>query len=333
MTDRDTPAALLDRQAIGRAFGRASASYDSVATIQAVARDELLSRLSHFKTTPDVVLDLGAGTGLAGESLRNHFPKAAVIGIDLALPMLQYARERVRGSRSSWQRIQDRLEHAFGDAFGRVFGAGNARRTGWIAADASALPLASSSVQVVFSNLMLQWCMPPDQTLAEVRRVLVPDGVFLFSTFGPSTLRELREAWASVDEYPHVNEFIDMHDLGSALTRAGFSEPVLDIDRMTQEFTRVQVLLKDLKELGANNSLLERRRSLTGKSRLNKMLDFYHQHNGKRASWEIIYGSAFASNSNVTTNARADTDSAGRSSETRIPLEAIKRKSPSSKSP
>jgi malonyl-CoA O-methyltransferase len=332
MTESDSSAALLDRQAIGRAFGRASSSYDSVAKIQAVARDELLSRLAHFKATPDVVLDLGAGTGLAGEGLRNRFPKASVIGIDLALPMLQYARERVRGSRSSWQRLQDRLGYALGDAFGRVFGVSNVRRTGWIAADASSLPLASNSVQVVFSNLMLQWCMPPDQALAEVRRVLAPDGLFLFSTFGPSTLRELREAWASVDEYPHVNDFIDMHDLGSALTRAGFSEPVLDIDRMTQEYTRVQDLLKDLKELGARNSLVERRRSLTGKSRLNKMLNFYHQRYAKRASWEIIYGSAFASNSNAPLGARADTHSAGGSSETRIPLEAIKRKAPPSKS-
>lgn len=279
-------APIIERSAVAKAFGRASSSYDSAADLQAMARVELLSRLEHFTLQPQVILDLGAGTGLATQPLRQRFPQARILSLDLAVPMLQQARERASIS-GFWPRLRAVLANR------------NAAPLHWLAGDASALPLASGSVQLVFSNLMLQWCIPPDRVLAEIRRVLAPGGLFLCSTFGPLTLQELRIAWAAVDEQPHVNDFLDMHDIGSAMTRAGLVEPVLDTDRLQRKYTQVMDLLRELKNLGAGNSLQDRRRSLTGKSRLTAMLKTYQDQFSTQASWEIIYGSAFAPSQSI----------------------------------
>ena len=83
-----------------------------------------------------------------------------------------------------------------------------------LCADAKRIPLPDNSVELVYCNLMLQWCNDLDAIFHEVRRVLRPQGLFSFTTFGPDTLRELREAWAEVDDYSHVNRFIDMHNIG-----------------------------------------------------------------------------------------------------------------------
>ena len=313
MTKGELPVETIDRQAVGRAFARASQSYDSAARVQAIARDELVSRLSHFKLTPNVVLDLGAGTGLASTALRTHFPQANIISVDLALPMLRHARSKQVQHESAWQRLR------------RVVGV-KPPSSDWVAADAANLPLASGSVQLVFSNLMLQWCLPPDKVLSEVGRVLAPDGLFLFSTFGPTTLQELRAAWAAVDDQPHVNDFIDIHDLGSAMARVGLAEPVLDLDRIVFDYAVTRDLLEELKDLGAGNSLRDRRRGLTGKNRLAKMISIYRERYANRATWEVIYGSAFAARSNARSSSEAYSDSWG--NEVSIPIGAIKRKSP-----
>lgn len=313
MTPEEPSVESIDRWAVGRAFGRASQSYDSAARVQALARDELISRLSHFNLKPKVVLDLGAGTGLASVALRTHFPEANILSVDLALPMLQHARSKPRQHESVWQRLR------------RAVGV-KSPSSDWVAADAANLPLASGSVQLVFSNLMLQWCLPPDKVLAEVGRVLAPDGLFLFSTFGPTTLQELRAAWAMVDDQPHVNDFIDIHDLGSAMTRAELAEPVLDLDRIVVDYAATRDLLDELKDLGAGNSLRDRRCGLTGKNRLATMISIYRDRYANRATWEVIYGSAFASRSNA--RSRSGADSSSSRNEVSIPIGAIKRKSP-----
>ena len=184
-----------------------------------------------------MVLDLGAGTGRSTRELKRRYPRALVIAMDLAPGML---REALR-HQGLWRR------------FARV------------CADAQRLPLASGSVDLVFSSLMLQWCEPPDAVLGEVRRVLNPAGFFAFSTFGPSTLAELREAWAHADDYNHVNHFIDMHDLGSAAMRAGLSEPVLDVDRVEVGYQSARALMRELKTIGAHNLTAGRPRSLLGR--------------------------------------------------------------------
>ena len=96
-------------------------------------------------------------------------------------------------------------------------------------------------------------------------------------TFGPDTLRELRAAWAAADGGTHVSGFRDMHDIGDALARAGLSEPVLDVERLTMVYPDVAAITRDLKVIGAHNATAARARGLTGKGRWRAMTDAYEQ--------------------------------------------------------
>lgn len=266
----------LTRAGVRDAFDRAGRSYEAAARLQAGVGDELLARLEPFAFSPAVVLDLGAGTGRLSAALKRRYRRAQVVALDLAPGMLRQA-ARHQGWR--WR-------------FGRL------------CADAARLPLQSASVDVVFSNLMLQWCDPPDGALAEVRRVLKPHGFFGFTTFGPDTLRELREAWDE-DGHTHVNRFLDMHDVGDALMRTGFSEPVLDVEHLTETYADVLDLMRDLHAIGARNVTAGRPRSLTGKERLRRMAQRYERHRrdgALPATYEVIYGAAWAGRTPITGN-------------------------------
>ena len=258
----------LDRAGVRASFDRASASYESAAGLQARVAAELLERLAVFAFEPRVVLDLGAGTGRVTRELKRRYRRALVIALDLAPGMLREARRH--------QQLWRRFERVCGDAL--------------------RLPLADASVDVVFSSLMLQWCEPLDTALAECRRVLKPNGFLAFSTFGPDTLHELRGAWASADGYNHVNHFVDVHEVGDALVRAGLMEPVLDVDRVEVGYPDALSLMRDLKAIGAHNVTAGRPRALVGRARLKRMQDAYEafrRDDRLPATYEVIYGASW----------------------------------------
>jgi malonyl-CoA O-methyltransferase len=285
----------LDRSGIRASFDRASAHYDASAVLQARVSEELMGRLELFKFQPQVILDLGAGTGRGAEELKRRYRRALVVALDLAPGMLRQAQRR---------------QHLF-------------RRFERVCADAMRLPFADSSVDVVFSSLMLQWCDPLDVTFTEIRRVLKPDGFFAFSTFGPDTLKELRAAWAEADGYNHVNQFVDMHDVGEALVRAGLVEPVLDVDRIQLTYTDTLALMKDLKAIGAHNVTAGRSRGLSGRARLARMQAAYetYRRDGRLpATYEVIYGATWGAMGRAGASAVAG--------EVRISPSAIRRPGP-----
>lgn len=258
----------LDRGRLRAAFDRASAGYEAAADLQARVSAELLERLTAFDFAPRVVLDLGAGTGRVTRELKRRYPRALVIALDLSPGMLREARRH----QGLWRR------------FARVCG------------DALRLPLAGSSVDLVFSSLVLQWCEPLGQALAEVRRVLKPSGFFAFSTFGPDTLKELRAAWARADGFSHVNRFLDMHDVGDAIAHSGLAEPVLDVERVELGYPDTLSLMRDLKAIGAHNVTAGRPRTLLGKARLRRMTDAYEafrRRGALPATYEVIYGASW----------------------------------------
>jgi malonyl-CoA O-methyltransferase len=261
----------LDRGRVRASFSRAATSYDAAAVLQADVRRELLERLDLVKLEPAVVLDLGAGTGHAARQLAQRYRRSRVIAMDAAHGMLREAR-----------RQQSLL-----------------RRFDRVAADATALAVRDGSVDLIFSNLMLQWCADPVVVFEECRRALKPGGLLTFTTFGPDTLVELRRAWAAADPgHSHVNAFLDMHDLGDALVRAGLAEPVMDVVRYTLTYSDVRGLMRDLKAIGAHNSAQARSRGLTGKHTLARMIEAYGQHrlaDGKLpATYEVVFGQAWA---------------------------------------
>jgi malonyl-CoA O-methyltransferase len=259
----------IDPRVVARSFGAASKSYEAAAWLQATVREELLSRLALLPAPPRAVLDLGAGTGLAALVIKRRFRRAAVTATDIAAPMVQAARRHSH----FWRPIR------------------------CVEADAQHLPFADASFDLVFSNLMLQWLLPPDVALAEMRRVLKPGGLLLASSFGPETLQELRAAWLAADDGVHVNDFIDVHDLGSALHRAGFTEPVLDVDRHLRHYADARSLMHELKALGAHNVDTRRARGLTGRAAFARMKAAYEalrQPAGLPATWQVVYAAAWA---------------------------------------
>ncbi len=232
----------LDRRAMARAFDRASAGYDAAARLQSAVRETLLARIDELGVKPAAVLDLGAGTGHAARTLKRRFPSALVVASDIATGMLVRAK-----AQSRWLRRFERVR-----------------------ADAYRLPFKNASFDLVFSSLMLQWC-DVLEVFAELHRVLKPGGLLLFSTFGPGTLQELRDAWSSDGESPHVNHFYDPHAIGGALLQAGFAEPVLDVDRIVVRYPDVITLMRELKAIGAQNAMNGRPRGLMGRRRLAAM--------------------------------------------------------------
>ncbi len=263
------PQFALDRRAVQRSFGGAAAHYEQSAWLQRRVRTDLLDRLQFFSLAPQRVLDLGAGTCQATLQLRRRFPRAQVIAVDLAEAMLRAAAR----PRWPWQPRATR-----------------------VCADARRLPIAAGSIDLIYSNLMLQWCDQPDEVFGELARVLRPGGLMLFSTLGPDTLRELRSAWAAADDGRHVSLFLDMPQLGDALARAGFAEPVLDVEHHRKHYPDARTLMRELKQIGARNAVQTRARGLTGRGRLAAMLAAYEQlrtNQGLPATFEVIAGAAF----------------------------------------
>ncbi|MGD8999231.1 MAG: malonyl-ACP O-methyltransferase BioC [Granulosicoccaceae bacterium] len=259
----------LDKQLLRKSFAAAAAAYDEVAVLQREVGERMLERLDYMRITPERILDLGAGTGLQSIALSKRYRKAKLVALDLAHPMLRIARRRSR----------------FRRAFSCVCG------------DIASLPIADHSVDMIFSNLALQWCEDLDQVFAEFRRVLKPGGMVLFSTLGPDTLHELRSSWQTVDDYPHVNNFLDMHDIGDAMVRAQLAEPVMDVERITMTYDRAVDLMRDLKTLGAHNVAQARSRGLTGARHFQKVINAYEQFRREGvlpATWEVVYGHAWA---------------------------------------
>jgi malonyl-CoA O-methyltransferase len=253
---------------VRRSFERAAASYDAAAVVQTEIRNRLLERLDIVKLAPEVVLDLGAGTGHASRALRLRYP-AQVVAFDGSAEMLRQA-----------GRQQTLLKR-----FRRVQG------------DAHRLPFRTGAVDLVFSNLLLEWCHDPDQVFREIRRVLRPGGLLTFTTLGPDTLRELRDSWRAVDAHTHVHRFIDMHDLGDALMRAGYAEPVMDTERLTVTFPGLRALMRELKATGSANLAAGASRGLTGRGRWQRFEtagEALATNGVIPASVEVVYGQAWA---------------------------------------
>jgi len=261
--------AMIDKRQARLSFSKSAEHYDEVAVLQRETGQRLIDRMDMIKFQPTMILDLGAGTGVATAALAKKFKKAQIYALDFALPMLIKTRKR-----GSWL-----------------------RRPRCICGDMEQLPLVDQSVDFIYSNAALQWSNDLEKTFREFKRVLKPGGLLLFTTFGPDTLYELRDSWAAVDGATHVTPFPDMHDVGDAMMRAGLATPVMDIDRMALTYESVSALMKDLKRLGAHNVAQSRQRGLTGKSRMQGMIKAYEsfKKDGRLpATYEVVYGHAWA---------------------------------------
>lgn len=267
---------LLDKRHIRRAFDRAAETYDAAAALQHEVAGRMLERLSLFRQTPRIVLDAGSGTGFAATALSRHFPRASILELDLSPAMLRKSRDR--GPR--WLRYLPMANRRF-----------------HLCADNERMPLRDKSIDLLWSNLSFQWSSDLERVLRETKRVLRPEGLLMFSTFGPDTLRELREAFAVKDAGIHVNRFIDMHDIGDMLVGCGYADPVMDMENFTLTYSSVRDLVRELKMIGAHNVNHGRRKSLSGPKAWNDVVTRYERLRNTQdrlpATFEVVYGHAW----------------------------------------
>lgn len=260
----------LDKRAIINFFDNAAKSYDNAAILQEEVSNRLFERLQYMRHQPETIVDLGCGTGRVVPGLQKAYPRARVHAVDIARQMLLKA-----GSNYRWL-SKKRL----------------------VVADMERLPFADNSFDMVFSSLALPWCNDLNLALSEFARVARPGALLLFSSFGPATLSELALSWQSLDAHPHVHRFIDMHDVGDAMIAAGFAQPVVDAEMIRMEYKDFRGLLDDLRQTGASNADVSRRRGLMTPAQLRALEDRYREHGFEQnrfvASYEVVYGHAWA---------------------------------------
>jgi len=252
---------LDNSQKIQNNFNRFAGSYDKYAIVQKEIAKRLYKKLSIINPLSNLVLELGAGTGLLSDIINENNLKNKLITTDFALNSLS-----INNDKNS------------------------------ICLDSHYLPFKPKIANIVISNLMMQWCNLEAVAL-EAQRVLTNDGLFIFSTFGPQTLTELKQSWSEVDNKTHANNFMDMHDIGDKLLALGFSGVVVESEIITLTYEKAMDILLDLKNIGAQNI---NAKNIT-KSNLKSMFKNYEKFrtNGKLPiSYEVIYAHGFKKSPN-----------------------------------
>jgi len=255
----------LNKQRVADSFSRAATSYDSVARLQRQVGQQLLDAVpGHYQ--PSRVIDIGCGTGYFTERLAKTYSSAECFGVDLAEGMLDFARR----------------EH-------------NISAT-WLCGDAESLPFADNSVDMVFSNLAFQWCEQLPALAGEINRVLKPGGFLAFTSLGSQTLFELRESWAAVDDYVHVNHFHNAGNWQDVFAEAGMDFDSFDVVPCVLDYCDFRHLTDELKGLGAHNVNEGQNRGMTGRHGIQTLIRTYEQFRNPQgalpATWEVIYGVA-----------------------------------------
>jgi len=252
----------FDKNAIRRAFAHSAMHYDNVAILQRKIGKKLLTKLPTLQQSVHRILDLGCGTGRSCSNLKLYAPKTSIIALDFAYPMLLEAR-----------RYNTEIKY--------------------VCADAELLPFKDQSIDLIYSNAMLQWCQDLKATFSDLQRILSSSGLLAFTTFGPATLNELQTSWTQVDNYSHISTFSSLHDLQLWLKTAGFTKVMLESESHTLTYASVRELMQELKALGAHNANQNRARGLSGKWRFAKMIQAYERFrisSGLPATFEIFYG-------------------------------------------
>ncbi len=259
----------MNKRTIAKNFSRAAPTYDKYAVLQQEIGKRLLERLDLIQINPSLILDIGSGTGFSTKRLAEKYPSAQILNLDIAKGMLSVARE-----------VCLNKQHAY------------------LCADGEYLPIKDHSIDFIFSNCVLPWFPDPQKVFQEIHRTLKPEGVLFFSTFGPDTLQELRQSFTNIDTEPHVNDFLDMHEIGDLLLKDLFIDPVVDREILTLTYKNIRGLKQDLKLTGAHHVHSIKPRGLSPKHTLSQLTHSYEAYRTPAgllpATFEVIYGHAIA---------------------------------------
>ncbi len=251
----------LEHHQIKAAFSQAAVRYEQHAVLQKEAMLRLIDRVAFdFTTAPEQVLDLGCGTGWGTTALLEAFPECRIIAADFAPDMV--------ASVPAHQQVETRLT------------------------DAHCLDVHAGSIDLVFSNLMIQWC-DQQTALQEIKRALKPGGTVHLTSMGEHTLHELKAAWRAADDGPHVNDFVPANELADLALRLGFEEVVADSEMITMTYAQAIDVMRDLKHIGAHNTDHKRSKGLTSPQALKTVMAAYEAHKTDQglypATYELVY--------------------------------------------
>lgn len=275
--DFDDKVSHIRARDVRRAFSQSATTYDAHAVLQREIAKRLVEHLNFTKIHPRRILDIGCGTGYFTRLLRGRFKRARITALDISEAMLHQTRKS-HARRLPWH---GRHDHCAGDAV--------------------ALPFRAASFDLVCSNLAMQWVADPEAMIAEMRRVLAPGGLMLFSTFGRRTLAELRQSLAEIRQghAGHVLPFPDVTSLGDALMRQPVELTVTDSDLFTLTYPDTLSLVRELKGLGASAKAIRGRRGgLYGPALIRDLERQYsarhRDEDGRiRATFEALYAQAW----------------------------------------
>lgn len=236
----------FNKRHVRQHFDQAASGFDQAAVVQRWSANVLLDWSAALQVPPSVVVDIGSGTGYSGSGLKGLFPESRLISLDVSLAMLDHARQMVPGSGKNFT----------------------------LCADVEELPVRKRSVDLFFSNAALQWCNDLERTLGLLKDALKTGGRFLFSTYGPETLREIRLAWQKVEPEPehHVSDFLSSKDLSDLLIKVGLEICGLETRRYQVFFQSPWTALESVRKVGAKNAASKRQRGMTGRIRFGRFL-------------------------------------------------------------
>ena len=252
----------ISKKLIAASFSRAAERYDDFADLQRHAVDQLLGRIDRRKAVTRI-LDIGSGTGYCSGRLREAFPDAELVNMDIAPGMLRFSKRH-----------------------------GSHEKDSWVCADAEHLPFADDSFDLMFSSLAIQWCSDYHRLFADVARVTVPRAQCLFTTFGDATLQELRQAWARVDGGVHVNAFMGAHSFSEILRCFPLKKLSIEQEKIVRHYDSVAALGRELKAIGANNMNPGQPPGLTGRAKLKRLEQAFMEQadpvEGRGVTWELL---------------------------------------------
>lgn len=254
----------IDKASVSHSFNQAASDYDTHAGLQQKIACELINLTEEYSPKARIALDVGCGTGYGARMLQSKLPNATIVAIDIAPAMLK-----------------------------QVFKVSQATRNYSVCADAEQLPFAHQSIDLIYSSSFVQWCAVPRQLFLDFAQILTPGGWFIFSTYGPRTLNELRTSWAQIDSFVHTLEFPSASKLADTLQASGFIVSNCQRSLELIHYQGVELVLQNLKNIGARNSHHLRRPGLTPATNLQDMMNYYQKHYGVQglvpASYEVLY--------------------------------------------
>ena len=247
-----------------KSFDAKSSSYDQYSFVQKEVSERMIQRLKFLKSKPLNILDIGCGTGYLSNLINQYLPNSNIVCMDFSYEMASQCKNK-----------NIKLKP--------------------LVADAEYMPFKTSTFDLVISSFTLHWCQQIEKIFSDFFRILKNYGNFMFTTVGPDTLKELRNAYKLIDNYEHINTFNDMHDYGDILLSSGFHDPVMDVERLIVEYKNFNGVLQSLRKTGASTVICNESKFTTKKSL--KSLENHYKKNNKNGlfpvTYEMIYGVAW----------------------------------------